>query len=162
MATTTRKTKKSTKAAKAAKAEVKLPLARDIWLAGLGFYGRLFDETSARVGGARAEANKLFDELVDRGAAVEKDTRKALKDVRFDTNGSVEERIKKLRDSLPELPKFPEMPELGQFSQITPFKSARVRELEAEIEALTKKVNALSRAAKAKPVARKTPARKAA
>lgn len=161
MATKTRKTTKTNKAAKA-KAEAKLPLARDIWLAGLGFYGRLFDETSARVDAARVEANKLFDELVDRGTAVEKDTRKALKDVRFDTNGTVEERIKKLRDSLPELPKLPEMPELGQFPQITTFKSARVRELEAEVEALTKKVNALSRAAKAKPAARKTPARKAA
>ncbi|MBG53988.1 MAG: phasin family protein [Alphaproteobacteria bacterium] len=161
MATKTRKTTKTSKAAKA-KSEAKLPLARDIWLAGLGFYGRLFDETASRVDTARAEANKLFDELVDRGAIVEKDTRKALKDVRIDTNGSVEERIKKLRDSLPELPKLPEMPELGQFPQITPFKSARVRELEAEVEALTKKVNALSRAAKAKPAARKTPARKAA
>jgi polyhydroxyalkanoate synthesis regulator phasin len=160
MATKTRKTTKK------AKTEAKLPLARDLWLASLGFYGRIYDETVDRAEVARAEANKLFDELVDRGASVETETRKALKDVRIDTSGTVEERIQKLREALPDLPAFPEMPELPQMPQFPQFKSTRVRELEAEVEGLTKKVNALSRKnsatkkAAAKP--RQTPARKAA
>lgn len=159
MATKTRKTTKK------AAPEAKLPLARDIWLAGLGFYGRIYDETMERAESARKEANKFFDELVDRGAVVETETRKALKDVRIDTSGTVEERIQKLREALPELPKLPEMPELPEIPellQFPQFKSTRVRELETEVEALTKKVNALSRKAAAKPKARKTPARKAA
>ena len=158
MATKTRKATKKTKT------EAKLPLARDLWLASLGFYGRIYDETVDRAETARTEANKFFDELVDRGTTVETETRKALKDVRIDTTGTVEERLQKLRDALPDLPKFPEMPEMPEFPQ---FKSTRVRELEAEVEGLTKKVNALSRktsaakkTAAAKP--RQTPARKAA
>lgn len=161
MATKTRKATKTSKKAKATKVEAKLPLARDIWLASLGFYGRIYDQTVERAETARTEATKLFDELVDRGASVETETRKALKDVRIDTSGTVEERIQKLRDALPDLPKFPEMPELPQIVQFSQFKSTRVRELEAEVEGLTKKVNALSRASKSAKTTR-TPARKAA
>ena len=161
MATKTRKATKKTKT------EAKLPLARDLWLASLGFYGRIYDETVDRAETARTEANKYFDELVDRGTTVETETRKALKDVRIDTSGTVEERLQKLRDALPDLPAFPEMPELPQMPEFPQFKSTRVRELEAEVEGLTKKVNALSRktsAAKktAAAKARQTPARKAA
>jgi len=160
MATKTRKTNKTAKA-KTTKAEAKLPLARDLWLASLGFYGRIYDQTVERAENVRTEASKLFDELVDRGTAVETETRKALKDVRIDTSGTVEERLQKLRDALPELPNFPEMPELPQIAQFSQFKSARVRGLEAEVEGLTKKVNALSRASKAAK-SNRTPARKAA
>jgi len=157
------KTRKTTKKASKAATEAKLPLARDLWLASLGFYGRIYDETVERTESARTEANKFFDELVDRGATVETETRKALKDVRIDTSGTVEERIQKLRDALPELPKFPDLPEMPELLQFPQFKSTRVRELETEVEALTKKVNALSRAkAAAKTKTSRTPARKAA
>ncbi len=155
------KTRKTAKKAKNEKVEAKLPLARDLWLASLGFYGRIYDETVERAETARTEAGKLFDELVDRGTSVETETRKALKDVRIETTGTVEERLQKLRDALPDLPKFPELPELPQIAQFSQFKSARVRDLEAEVEGLTKKVNALSRASKAAKTNR-TPARKAA
>ena len=154
MAAKTRKTtKKTTK-----KAEQKFPLARDLWLAGLGVYGRVYDETVDFAENARTDINKLFDQLVDRGATVESDTRKALKDARIDTDGSVEERLEKLRDALPSMPELPKFAEL----EMPQMPGARIRELEAEVEALTKKVNALSRAkAKTARKPRKAPAAKA-
>lgn len=155
MAAKTRKTTKKTTKTTAAQ---KFPLARDLWLAGLGVYGRVYDETVDFAENARTDINKLFDQLVDRGATVESDTRKALKDARIDTNGTVEERLEKLRDALPSMPELPKFAEL----EMPQLPGARIRELEAEVEALTKKVNALSRAkAKTARKPRKAPATKA-
>lgn len=53
-------------------------VARKIWLAGVGAYGRMFAEAQDRVGKAAGSANELFDQLVARGEALEDAVRERL------------------------------------------------------------------------------------
>jgi hypothetical protein len=46
-------------------------IARRIWLAGVGAYGRMFEEAQDRVTKATGSANDLFDQLVARGEVLE-------------------------------------------------------------------------------------------
>ncbi|MCZ6830786.1 MAG: hypothetical protein O7F73_14600 [Gammaproteobacteria bacterium] len=61
---------------------------RNVFLAGLGFYGKALDEAQNQIKENRSKleqrrerASELFDELVKRGEKVESDTRKKLKEL---------------------------------------------------------------------------------
>ena len=45
--------------------------ARKIWLAGLGAYGKSFDEAQGRYEKMSVEASKMFDDLVVKGSKIE-------------------------------------------------------------------------------------------
>ena len=116
--TTARKTapKQAAQPAFAAKAQEN---ARNVFLAGLGFYGKAYDEAQNRMDDAqtrmkqrRAKAEKLFNELVKRGEKVEKEARKALKDLempelkladREEIRKEIESRLDKARESFESL-----------------------------------------------------------
>ena len=87
----TRKTPKLT--VDAAQAE---DVARKIWLAGVGAYGRMFAEASDRVGKAAGTANDLFDQLVARGEVLEDAVRERLE--ASDATRKVADVIGKIQD----------------------------------------------------------------
>ena len=71
-------------------------LARKIWLAGVGAYGRMFAEAQDRVGKAAGSANELFDQLVARGEVLEDAVRARLE--ANDTTKKVADVIGKIQD----------------------------------------------------------------
>jgi hypothetical protein len=73
-------------------------IARNIWLAGIGAYGRAVGEAQDRLGKAGVETPKLFRDLVKAGAALEEDTRSALS-AGQEARQSVEERINRVREN---------------------------------------------------------------
>jgi polyhydroxyalkanoate synthesis regulator phasin len=83
------KTKVSDKASK---------IAKNIWLAGVGAYGRAVDEAQGRMEKAGVEPPKLFKDLVKAGAALEEEARGAL-EAGHAARSSVEERIQRVRDN---------------------------------------------------------------
>jgi polyhydroxyalkanoate synthesis regulator phasin len=58
-------------AKKTVKSPVDTDIARKIWLAGVGAYGRVLSETQERVGKIAGSANEAFEQLVSSGEAVE-------------------------------------------------------------------------------------------
>lgn len=81
-------------------------LAKNIWLAGLGAYGRAIDEAqgtyqkvSEKVKVAQ-ESTKLFDDLVEKGKTLEGSTQEKILEVKEKANVNLEERIAKVKDSL--------------------------------------------------------------
>lgn len=122
-------------------------IAKNIWLAGVGAYGRAVDEAQGRLEKA-ATPPKLFRELVKAGAALEEEAQEA----RASAISSVEERIKRVREN---------------FHMQRP---ARIEDLDAlhkKIDRLGRKIDALTRAlseqdgAAGKPARKKAPAKKA-
>lgn len=101
-------------------------IAKNIWLAGVGAYGRAVDEAQGRLEKATTPP-KLFRELVKAGAALEEEAQEA----RASAISSVEERIKRVRDN---------------FHMQRP---ARIEDLDAlhkKIDRLGRKIDALTRA----------------
>ena len=123
-------------------------IARNIWLAGVGAYGRAVDEAQDRMEKAGVETPKLFRDLVKAGAALEDEARKGLNSGRNARN-SVEERIHRVRES---------------FQMQLPARGEDLLALHEKIDRLTRKVDDLSAALTAqgkparKPAARKKPA----
>lgn len=75
--------------------------AKNIWLAGLGAYGRAFDEAQERYEQASKETPRLFNELVEKGAKLEGQARERLNEATARGKGvSIEERINRMRSSL--------------------------------------------------------------
>lgn len=68
-------------------------MAKQIWLAGLGAYGRSFDEVQTRFEKMNTDSQNLFEELVSRGEKLQSDTENKLKEGKDD----VESRIEKLK-----------------------------------------------------------------
>jgi len=117
-------------------------IAKNIWLAGVGAYGRAVDEAQGRLEKATTPP-KLFRELVKAGAALEEEAQEA----RASAISSVEERIKRVRDN---------------FHMQRP---ARIEDLDAlhkKIDRLGRKIDALTRALAEQDHAAKAPARKKA
>ncbi len=93
--------------------------ARNVFLAGLGFYGMAFEEAQsqyedaqARMKQRRVKAEDLFNKLVKRGEKVEKQAKKAIKDFempelkladREEIRKEVEARLDKARESFESL-----------------------------------------------------------
>lgn len=72
-------------------------IAKNIWLAGVGAYGRAVDEAQDRLEKAGVETPKLFKDLVKAGAKLEEEAREALSPTA--ARNSVEERINKVREN---------------------------------------------------------------
>ena len=140
-------------------------LARKIWLAGVGAYGRMFAEASDRVGKAAGSANELFDQLVARGEVLEDAVRDRLE--ANETTQKVTEVIGKLQDFRAErraaLTARVETIRKAVDHTIAPFNplalSKQVEDLSARLAALEGKP---AKRAPAKPVVVKAPVRAAA
>lgn len=78
-------------------------MARKIWLAGIGAYGRAFSEAQESLAKVSGDTSKMFEDLVERGEEIE-DTvetrgRALAARVKAPTR-SVEDRIKEMRERL--------------------------------------------------------------
>lgn len=98
--------------------------ARKIWLAGLGAYGKSYDEAQGRYEKLSADAAKLFDDLVDKGAKIETEAKD-----KFQVKANVESRVADVRKKLG----------LDKVSS-----DQKVEELSAKIDALTDAVAKLA------------------
>jgi polyhydroxyalkanoate synthesis regulator phasin len=98
--------------------------ARKIWLAGLGAYGKSFDEAQGQYEKISAEAAKVFEELVAKGSSLETEAKD-----KFQVKANVESRVAEVRSKLG----------LDKVSADT-----RVEELSAKIDALTDAVAKLA------------------
>lgn len=122
-------------------------IAKNIWLAGVGAYGRAVDEAQTNLKKATPSPPKLFRDLVKAGSALEEEAT----EVRAAALSSVEERISQVRENF-------HMQRL-----------ARIEDLEGlhtKVDKLTRKVDALTRLIKdqetpKKPAAKKKTATKA-
>jgi polyhydroxyalkanoate synthesis regulator phasin len=135
-------------------------IARNIWLAGVGAYGKAVEDAQGRIEKAM-EPPKLFRDLVKAGTALEEDARAAIESTSA-ARQSVEERINRVREN---------------FQMQRPARLEEVVELRKQVEKLTRKVDRLSRelaaarapvvkksaktSAKKKPAKAKAPAKKA-
>lgn len=98
--------------------------ARKIWLAGLGAYGKSFDEVQGQYEKLNVEASKVFEELVSKGAELETDAKG-----KFKEKANIEERVAEVRQKL------------GLDKQSA---DEKIAELSAKIDALTDAVAKLS------------------
>lgn len=128
-------------------------VAKHIWLAGLGAYGKALDDAVTRLDKKGKDATpKLFTELVKKGQALEKETRDKIKPL--DTGAaraSLEERIKKMRDNF--------TMSIGG----TPHDD--IERLERKIDALGRKIDKIAKqldGGKKKTASKKAPAKKKA
>jgi polyhydroxyalkanoate synthesis regulator phasin len=122
-------------------------IAKNIWLAGVGAYGRAVDEAQGRLEKAGVEPPKLFRELVKAGTALEEEAREAI-EAGTAARHSVEERINRVREN---------------FNLQRPARGEDLLALHEKIDRLSNRLDALTEALTAggmiKPP-RKTPARK--
>jgi len=100
--------------------------ARNIWLAGVGAYGRAVEEAQGRIEKAM-EPPKLFRDLVKAGAALEEEARETTEAAKH----SVEERINRVREN---------------FQNQRPARTEDLVKLSKKVDQLTRKVNSLGRA----------------
>jgi hypothetical protein len=91
--------------------------ARKIWLAGLGAYGKSFDEAQGQYEKISVEATKVFEELVVKGSKLETEAKD-----KFQVKANVESRVAEVRKKLG----------LDKVSS-----DDKVAELSAKIDALT-------------------------
>ena len=100
-------------------------IARSIWLAGVGAYGKAVEEAQGRLEKAM-EPPKLFRDLVKAGAALEEDARESTIAARH----SVEERINRVREN---------------FHNQRPARIEDLVALNKKVDQLTRKVDQLSK-----------------
>ena len=78
--------------------------ARRIWLAGIGAYGRAFSEGQESLARLSGNAARVFDELVAKGEAIEKQVddrrRKMTARIAPGAAAAFDERVKKMRERL--------------------------------------------------------------
>ena len=117
-------------------------MAKNIWLAGLGAYGRAFDEAVAQYGKVTKESSKLFDDLVEKGKKLDGESQSKLLEAKSKTTANIEDRINKVRESV----------SLGNLS-IGGSDASKLEELSAKVDVLSEKLDALldSMAVKSKP-----------
>ena len=132
-----------------AKPAVDVDIARKIWLAGVGAYGRILAETQGAVEKFAATANETFDELVAKGEEVEDSVRKSLaKSPQMEKmTQAVENATSKLSSYTDEQRAALEA-RLGKVretvaSAMAPWNQPAVEKLTAQVEALTREVSAL-------------------
>ena len=70
--------KKTAKKTAAKAAAVDTDIARKIWLAGVGAYGRMYSETQGVVTKLAASTSEAFDQLVAQGEEVEDKVRESI------------------------------------------------------------------------------------
>ncbi|MEM1110899.1 MAG: phasin family protein [Pseudomonadota bacterium] len=104
-------------------------IAKNIWLAGVGAYGRAVDEAQDRLEKAGVETPKLFKDLVKAGAALEDEARETLSTSA--ARSSVEERINRVREN---------------FNLQRPARGEDLLALHEKIDLLSRKVDVLASA----------------
>lgn len=104
-------------------------IAKNIWLAGVGAYGKAVEDAQGRIEKAM-EPPKLFRDLVKAGAALEEDAKAAIETTTA-ARQSVEDRISRVRDN---------------FQMQRPARVEEVDALRKEVAKLSRKVDRLSRA----------------
>ena len=104
-------------------------IAKNIWLAGVGAYGKAVEDAQGRLEKAM-EPPKLFRDLVKAGTALEDDAREALESTAAAKN-SVEERINRVREN---------------FHMQRPARIEDLTALHKKVDQLTRKVDKLSKA----------------
>ena len=119
-------------------------VAKSIWLAGLGAYGKAFDEAVAQYGKVSKESSKVFDDLVDLGRKLDSESHAKLTKAKNKTTETIEERISKMRNSV----NFGALNIGGD--------SAKIEELNSKIDVLSEKLDALLDGMAAKPKASKS------
>lgn len=109
-------------------------IAKKIWLAGLGAYGKAFDGASEQIDKINEHYEKMtkdtsqvFEELVAKGKKLDSENHDKLSEVKSKTSSTIEDRINKVRSSL----------HFGTGS------SADLAQLNDKVDALTAKVDAL-------------------
>jgi len=122
-------------------------MAKNIWLAGLGAYGKAFNEARDKIDNASLEPPRLFRDLVEKGMRLEDEVRDSLSSIRKSGTSTVEERIQRVRESFP----------LSR--------SEDIAALDAKLDILIARVDALAAALESAPgksaARKKTPAKKA-
>lgn len=118
-------------------------IAKNIWLAGVGAYGRAVDEAQENLKKATPQPPKLFRDLVKAGAALEDEANVA----KTAAINSVEERIARVRENF----------HMQRFARTQDLES-----LHKKIDKLSRKVDALTRLIKEEKAPKKVPARKKA
>jgi hypothetical protein len=119
-------------------------VAKSIWLAGLGAYGKAFDEAVNQYGKVSKETSKMFDDLVEVGRKLDSESHAKLTKAKSKTTATIEERINKVRGSV----------NLGALS--IGGDSAKIEELNSKIDVLSEKLDALLDGMPAKPKAPKS------
>lgn len=104
-------------------------IAKNIWLAGVGAYGKAVDEAQGRLERAM-EPPKLFRELVKAGSALEEDARSAL-EASAAAKSSVEQRINRVREN---------------FHMQRPARIEDITALQKKVDHLSRKVDKLAKA----------------
>lgn len=74
--------------------------SKNIWLAGLGAYGKVFDEASEKYTKASKDMPKLFKDLVAKGEQLEVRAKEQVTEPLIKTSTNIEARIEKMRESL--------------------------------------------------------------
>lgn len=85
-------------------AEKASDLAKNIWLAGLGAYGKALDEAQDQyekvAEKVNTESSRLFDELVAKGKKLEGQTQDKLSEVKEKSSATLEDRLAQVKSSL--------------------------------------------------------------
>ena len=125
-------------------------IARNIWLAGLGAYGKALDEAQDQYGKVTGKVNeqvekvktqtsedttRLFDELVAKGKKLEGDTQERLSEVKDKASSNLEERLAQVKSGL-------------SFT-------SKSSDLEAKIDAISQKLDLLVDSMGSKPAPKK-------
>ena len=105
-------------------------IAKNIWLAGVGAYGKAVEDAQGRLEKAGVEPPKLFRELVKAGSALEDEAREAL-ETTASARSSVEERIARVREN---------------FHNQRPARIEDLQALHKKVDQLTRKVDRLAKA----------------
>jgi polyhydroxyalkanoate synthesis regulator phasin len=113
-------------------------MARKIWLAGLGAYGKGYEEVKGRFESLSTDSNKLFDELVVKGEKLEVEGKDKVKQVKDDVlaKTELESRIETVRSKL-------------GFSKTDNSNDTKIEDLSSKIDALTAAVAKLATTKKA-------------
>ncbi|MFT5543920.1 MAG: polyhydroxyalkanoate synthesis regulator phasin [Glaciecola sp.] len=77
-------------------------MARKVWLAGLGAYGKGYEEVKGRIESLSTDSNKLFDELVAKGQKLETEGKGKVEEVKNEVvaKTEIESRIETVRAKL--------------------------------------------------------------
>ncbi|HRF87356.1 MAG TPA: phasin family protein [Pseudomonadales bacterium] len=107
-------------------------VAKSIWLAGLGAYGKAFDEAVTQYGKVSKETSKVFDDLVELGRKLDSESQAKLSNAKNKTTATIEDRINKVRSSV-------NMSSLN----FAGADNAKIDEVNAKVDALSDKLDAL-------------------
>jgi len=117
-------------------------IAKKIWLAGLGAYGKAYDNASERYTAASKEVPQQFNELVEKGLELQQQTRDQISETREHLSEQISDTREQLTEQLTSIPK----PSLGIEERIEKMRDYLNRDAEAgsEVNLLQKQIKALS------------------